>query len=55
MSEAGASVVCPTCNGAGKAWQWRNYGDRQYHGEYFERCDFCGGTGTVDPPKPDAP
>ncbi len=42
-----AVVDCPTCKGVGKKWQYRTYGDQQYHGHYFERCDDCAGTGKV--------
>lgn len=32
---------CSICHGVGAAEQWRTYGDRQYHGWYFEDCERC--------------
>ena len=42
-----AQVECPNCKGVGKAWQWRSYGDQQYHGDYYEKCDRCDGAGKL--------
>jgi hypothetical protein len=42
------ATECPNCKGLGMAWYWRTYGDRQYHGEYFEKCETCYGKKVVD-------
>lgn len=41
MSDKTTEAECQTCKDTGMAWQWRTYGDRQYHGYYYEPCDDC--------------
>jgi hypothetical protein len=39
------SIQCPVCKGRGSAWQWRTYGDHQYHVGCDVWCERCKGDG----------